>query len=230
MDAQTIAIYTLVLILSCNFLGLIVSFLPFTSTAIYNHRIQKKHITVQTFIKRMPLITLNIALLAGLSVVGLYYLFPLFDATSQMVVTTILFQLFIIFVLDDLFFYFFHRWMHRNKYILKTIHSIHHRATAPFALDYLYVHPLEWMIGYIGPFIGIILIGLVSGINYWAFFAYILIRNLHEIDIHSGFPSLFSKYIPLWGESEHHDMHHEKLLGNYASTFVIWDKIFKTKI
>ena len=32
------------------------------------------------------------------------------------------------------------------------------------------------------------------------------------------------------GESEHHDLHHEKLNGNYATTFTIWDTLFNTKI
>ena len=45
--------------------------------------------------------------------------------------------------------------MHENKFLLRKVHSIHHRAFSPLALEYLYVHPFEWMMGYIGPFNGI---------------------------------------------------------------------------
>ena len=37
-------------------------------------------------------------------------------------------------------------------------------------------------------------------------------------------------FVLFWGESEHHDLHHEKLNDNYAATFTIWDSIFKTKL
>ena len=55
-----------------------------------------------------------------------------------------------------------------------------------------------------------------------------VVRNIHELEIHSGFKSSFSRWIPFWGENEHHDMHHAKLNGNYSSTFTLWDKIFGT--
>ena len=84
--------------------------------------------------------------------------------------------------------------------------------------------------GYIGPFIAVFLISIFSPINILAFWLYQLIRNIHELDVHSGYKSFFSKWIPFWGESEHHDLHHKKLNGNYATTFTIWDRLFKTKI
>ena len=113
--------------------------------------------------------------------------------------------------------------MHTNKYILNKIHRIHHRAITPVALEYIYVHPLEWIMGYVGPFLAIFLIILFSPVNIIAFWLYQLIRNIHELDVHSGFKSVFSKWIPFWGECEHHDLHHKKLNGNYATTFTIWD-------
>ena len=35
--------------------------------------------------------------------------------------------------------------------------------------------------------------------------------------------------IPFYGDNEHHDLHHAKRDGNYASTFILWDKIMGTK-
>ena len=51
----------------------------------------------------------------------------------------------------------------------KTIHRIHHKAITPVALEYIYVHPLEWLMGYIGPFIAIYLISLFCPVSILAF-------------------------------------------------------------
>ena len=118
--------------------------------------------------------------------------------------------------------------MHENKFIYKKIHKIHHRANTPIPIDYIYVHPFEWMSGFIGPYIGMVAMG---GISIYSFWIYLVIRNFHEIHIHSGIQtSLLSKIIPFYGTNEHHDIHHAKRDGNYSSTFVLWDKLLKTKI
>ncbi|MBL4704234.1 MAG: sterol desaturase family protein [Flavobacteriales bacterium] len=230
MIASELVIYTLILLLSFNVLGLVVSFLPFLFKSLHKYRIQNKRPDAQVFYKRLPLIGINVVSLALISSLGLYGLFPLFDASMKFDVLTILWQVMVVLLIDDLWFYFLHRWMHRNKKMLKMVHSIHHRAFSPLALEYIYVHPAEWLLGYIGPFVGMMLVASISPISIWGFWIYQAIRNLHEIDVHSGFRSLFSQWIPFWGENEHHDLHHEKLDGNYATTFTHWDYIFKTKM
>ena len=80
----------------------------------------------------------------------------------------------------------------------------------------------------IGPFLAIF---LLNGVYIYSFWMVLLIRNLHELDIHSGLRSSYlTKYFPFSGTNEHHDMHHACLDGNYASAFSFWDKIFKTSI
>ena len=138
-----------------------------------------------------------------------------------------LFEVLFVLTIDDIFFYVLHRMMHENKYIYRKIHKIHHRANAPIPIDYIYVHPLEWSSGMIGPFIGMLLIG---GISIYSFWIYLIVRNLHEIHIHSGIKTSWFKFlIPFYGDNEHHDLHHAKRDGNYASTFILWDKIMGTK-
>ena len=230
MDQLTFIFFTILIIVSCNIFGFLLSISSIHLKFLAKYRIQKRQIKASTFYNRLPLIFLNITLLIIVSSVGLYYMFPLFDSVIDINIKTILIQLFFILVVDDLYFYFLHFWMHKNKYILDKIHRTHHKAITPFALEYIYVHPLEWMLGYIGPFIAIFIISIFFPVNILAFWAYQLIRNLHELDVHSGFKSVVSKWIPFWGESEHHDLHHEKLNGNYATTFTIWDNLFNTKI
>ena len=112
--------------------------------------------------------------------------------------------------------------------MLRHVHSIHHRATTPFPLEYLYAHPLEWMLGMIGVGIGFALILIVMPINVYAIWIFGLLRNLHEIHIHSDLELPFFSNVPFLSKTKHHDDHHSKLAGNYASTFNWMDRIFKT--
>ncbi|MDG2370159.1 MAG: sterol desaturase family protein [Flavobacteriales bacterium] len=230
MIALEFVVYTLLILLSCNVIGFILSILPIYFKKLLKYRIQDKEIDRKVFFSRLPLIFFNILSLSLISSIGLYFIYPIFESNLNFSPLVILIQLAFILIIDDFFFYFLHRWMHNNKYILKTVHSIHHKAFSPLALEYLYVHPFEWMMGYIGPFIGIGVIGLISPVSCWAFWIYMLVRNIHELEIHSGFKTKFSQWIPFWGVNEHHDLHHAKLNGNYASTFTFWDKVFKTKM
>ena len=226
--------YTVLIIISCNVFGLLLSIASIHLKFLHKYRIQKRKIKASTFYSRLPLILFNIISLILISSVGLYFMYPyIFEQDISINIgnfLVILIQLFVILIIDDLYFYFLHAWMHNNKYVLNKIHRVHHKSISPFALEYIYVHPLEWMMGYVGPFFAIFIISLFSDVSILAFWTYQLVRNIHELDVHSGFKSLFAKWIPFWGESEHHDMHHEKLNGNYATTFTIWDLIFKTKI
>jgi len=99
-------------------------------------------------------------------------------------------------------------------------------------MEYIYAHPLEWMGGAIGSFLGILLIFLYSGeVSAWAFWIFSVIRNLHEVDIHSGIKSKISDRIPLYGSTEHHDMHHLKATkGNYGSMLKFWDLVLGTTV
>ena len=228
--------YTILIIVSCNVIGLIFTLVSIHVTALNRFKIQKRRIKPITFYKRLPLIIFNISLLILISYVGLYFFYDygfflegesLNKSSTFPIITA---QLFLILVIDDLYFYFLHAMMHKNKFILKKIHYLHHRSIAPVALEYIYVHPLEWMSGYLGPFIGILIISLFGPVSIFSFWLYQIIRNIHELDVHSGFKSKFSKWIPFWGETEHHDKHHESLNGNYATTFTFWDEVFGTKI
>tara|TARA_Y100000589_G_scaffold43986_1_gene37047 strand:+ start:6354 stop:7052 length:699 start_codon:yes stop_codon:yes gene_type:complete len=231
MDKIHIIFYTVLIILTCNLVGFIFSLATIHLKFLEKFKIQKRKIKPITFYKRLPLILFNIFLLIIISCVGLYYFLDLINY-SVLIDDSILIivQLFVIFVIDDFYFYFLHLLMHKNKYILKKVHSIHHRAITPVALEYIYVHPLEWLSGYIGPFLGMLILSFFNPVNIYAFWLYQIIRNIHELDVHSGFKSKISKWIPFWGESEHHDKHHEVLNGNYATTFTFWDDFFNTKI
>ena len=223
----TTLIITLSILIVINLLGIFYSYLITIKGFLNPIKLQSRSYKANILKKRLPLILFNLLTLILVTGIGLYFFadYIISDFISlEWIIVEVLFVLFI----DDFYFYFFHRFMHENKYIYRKIHSIHHRATTPFPSEYLYTHPLEWMGGMPGPFIGILLLG---GVSIYSFWLLLIIRNLHELDIHSGLKSNpLIKYFPFAGTNEHHDLHHSIFDGNYASSFVLLDKVFKTDI
>ncbi len=221
---------TILLLVVINSFGYLYSYLIVTGRIGSNNQIQpKSNRDKKYFDKHKSLFLINVLILMFFVFLGFYFFEDfIIDQTSSFSFFNLFFHLLVILIFDDTFFYFLHRFMHENKYVYYKIHKIHHEANSPIPIDYIYVHPLEWMSGFIGPFIGILILG---GVNIYTFWLYLIIRNLHELDIHSGIKSSFlNKTIPFAGTNEHHDKHHALRNGNYSSTFTFWDIIFKTKI
>lgn len=227
MTREIAAIITVILFITTNSIGLIYSLLVLKTKLFAKYRIQSKAYKTGIFSERMPLYLFNFSTLLIFGGVGTYFLYDFFEVSSFSLFV-ILFQVIFAFIIDDLYFYFMHRWMHENKFILRKIHSIHHRATTPFPLEYLYGHPLEWIMGMFGVVLGFGLIYLVMPINIYAFWIFAALRNLHEIHIHSDLKLPIISKFPFISETRHHDDHHAKLTGNYSSTFTWMDRIFKS--
>ena len=195
-------------------------------------QIQDRTISRGQFRERLPLIALNLSVLVTLTACGLWLLGDLFVWEGQSALR-VCWQIAAIALVDDFFFYCFHRALHENKWLYKHIHKIHHKSYTPLPIEYIYVHPLEWMGGALGVLFGVGLVLLLDdrGVTPLAFMIYSILRNLHELDIHSGFRSRwFPKWLPFLGCTEHHDLHHAKPhSGNYGSTFLLWDTLFKTR-
>ena len=217
---------TIILLVLINFYGFLYSLLITKYKSYQLSKIQSKIIDYDILKKRLPLILFNVFILILFNYIGIKYFSHVFLKGYNSILICFLEILFVL-IVDDFFFYILHRGMHENKYIYKTIHKIHHRANVPIPFEYIYVHPLEWMSGMIGPFLGMIFIG---GISFESYCIYLIIRNVHEIHIHSGIKtSLVLSKLPFYGNNEHHDLHHAERDGNYASTFTLWDYLFNTK-
>ena len=215
------------LLIGINIYGVFYSFLITKHLFLNNKKIQSKNIDFNTLLSRLPMVSFNVAILILFNIMGLYFFEDYFIREFRSI-PWLMFEVLFVLLIDDFYFYFLHRGMHENKYIYKTIHKIHHRANVPIPIEYIYVHPLEWMSGIPGPFLGMVFIG---GISFESYLFYLVIRNLHEIHIHSGIKtSILHRIIPFYGANEHHDTHHAVRDGNYASTFIFWDMLFKTKL
>ena len=121
-------------------------------------------------------------------------------------------------LLQDVFFYINHYIMHKNKFLYKHVHSIHHEYRESIAITTHYVHFVEHLIGNLFPvFIGaIILLPHPFVVMFW-----ILLIVMNALHNHSGFAFPYLSY------SVHHDWHHFYFNSSYSSIGLM-DKIFKT--
>ena len=193
--------------------------------------LQGPHRKFGKFKQRLPLIVTNLTLLFVGPGLVLPYLSDHFVTTMPSGFDILAAPL-IILIFDDTLFYFWHRFLHQNKWMYRKIHRLHHKAFAPLPLDYIYAHPIEWMVGALGPIFGMVFISYAFGeLSAWSFGIFTLVRQLHEINIHSGTRSVVLNHIPEISSTDSHDMHHLRPnAGNYGSIFEHWDYIFSTKV
>ncbi|MEC8424412.1 MAG: sterol desaturase family protein, partial [Myxococcota bacterium] len=151
---MTVALVTLCVLLGFNLLGLLVS-IPLDQKGVPDtfsgQTVKRKPGTLRP---RLPLILFNLCLLLGSAFPPLYFFSDLFTLALPPPWMFALQFLLLIFV-DDLWFYGVHRVIHENRFLYRHIHKKHHEAYAPVPIEYLYVHPLEWMAGGIGPALAI---------------------------------------------------------------------------
>lgn len=221
---------TLGMFFGLNLLGLLASYAVILIQP-RSMKIQPRQPALQALNRRLPLIALNVAIICVATAGGIYLFRDQF-VFERPVWWALLLQVVYLSAVDDLFFYPIHRQLHENPLLYRRVHKIHHRAHTPVPSEYLYVHPLEWMLGATGVVAGFVSLAWFSGgLNVWPFLIYSGLRQLHELQIHSGMRSTLGKYIPLWGTTEHHDLHHAKpTLGNYASTYTLWDQLLGTRV
>lgn len=134
-------------------------------------------------------------------------------------------QIVLFFAMEDFIFYFGHRALH-TPWLYKNVHSIHHEHSAPFGIAAEYAHPAEVM------FLGLatILPPMLVGPHLLTLFAYLALRCMQTVECHSGYDLPFSpnKWLPLYGGARFHDHHHRIHSGNYSSTFIWVDYLFRT--
>ena len=144
---------------------------------------------------------------------------------------TMTYQIAIFFVLEDTWHYWSHRALHTPR-LYKMIHKIHHQYSAPFGLAAEYASPIEvMMLGFGTVGCPILWCALTGELHILTMYVWIVLRLFQAIDAHSGyeFPWSLHHFLPFWAGADHHDVHHEKFIGNYSSSFRWWDVICGTE-
>jgi len=140
-------------------------------------------------------------------------------------------QISIFFVLEDAWHYWSHRALHWGP-LYRNIHKIHHQYSAPFGMAAEYASPIEVAILGFGTVSSPILLCAITGdLHILTMYCWIVLRLFQAIDAHSGyeFPWSLHHFFPVWAGAEHHDVHHERFIGNYASSFRWWDYVMDTE-
>jgi sterol desaturase/sphingolipid hydroxylase (fatty acid hydroxylase superfamily) len=135
---------------------------------------------------------------------------------------------FIMFIVDDTWFYWCHRLLHHPK-IFRYVHLEHHKSVDvnPFtSMSFHFIEPLLlslWIIpiAYVYP----IYAPVLMLVQVWGL--------LDNIKAHLGFELYPAKLNKSWfrflTSSTHHNMHHSKFDGNYGVHFRFWDKLLGTE-
>lgn len=146
--------------------------------------------------------------------------------------TKMILQVVVFFIIEDAWHYWTHRALHASPFLYRTIHKTHHRYATPFGLTALYASPFEVMILGAGTIGAPLVWAAVTGdLHIITMYVWITARLLQAVDAHSGydFPWSLHRFLPVWAGAEHHDVHHEKFVGNYASSFRWWDYLMGTE-
>ncbi|WP_395395956.1 sterol desaturase family protein (plasmid) [Novosphingobium sp. BL-8A] len=132
------------------------------------------------------------------------------------------------FCLFDTYFYWLHRWMHKEPYYT-WIHKIHHKSTSPNLLTTISVSPLESIIngGFVPLFLSVFTVhpqtmALIAPTN--------IIMGLY---VHSGY-----EFLPRWWNrswatkwfitTTFHDQHHKYFNYNFGGYTQVWDYLCGT--
>ncbi|KAJ0988556.1 hypothetical protein J5N97_006912 [Dioscorea zingiberensis] len=138
-------------------------------------------------------------------------------------------QFFIGMLVVDTWQYFWHRYMHLNKFLYRHIHSWHHRIIVPYSFGAQYNHPIE---GLLLDTIGGALAFLISGMTPRTSIFFFSFAAIKGIDDHCGLwlpGNIFHLFF--WNNTAYHDVHHQLYGNKYNFSqpfFITWDKILGT--
>lgn len=204
--------------------------LPWTMLAwidppkLRKYKIQQKPFAVKKyFLPSLARIFIN----AGILFLLLILVWPLLrhapiHTDSLPSVYVILLQFIVFIFLDDFIYYWAHRYMHENKWLLKHVHSVHHRIRNTCAINGNYFHWFEFVltatIALIPP--------MLVGAHLYVVWAWIIFRQLEAADGHCGYdiPWNPAHWLPVYEGPVYHDFHHRRFQGNYAGFLPYLDK------
>lgn len=110
-----------------------------------------------------------------------------------------------------------HYILHKNKWLYRNVHAVHHRLWIPHPIGSIYAHPIEHILGNLLP-VGLAI--MLTGAQWWT--TYLLILQVSYETV-KGHTRLISNK-----ESSNHNLHHTKLTCNYDNSPYIFDKIMGT--
>lgn len=137
------------------------------------------------------------------------------------------------FFLFDTWFYWLHRWMHKEP-MYKLIHKLHHKSTSPNLLTTFSVNPLESLVNggflYVFTFVATVVGVPIHQSTMPLLAATTILMGLH---VHLGYEFLPRWWNKTWATkwfitATFHDQHHKYFNYNYGGFTTIWDYLCGT--
>ena len=139
------------------------------------------------------------------------------------------FSLLIALFIQETYYYWLHRWMHRPK-VFRLVHKIHHDSIVTSAWTAFSFNPLESILqAFMVPFI-ILLLPMHVSIVFLMLIIMTVSATINHLDVEI-YPKGFEKHwLGRWLiGATHHSQHHAKFLVNYGLYFTFWDKWMNTE-
>jgi len=199
--------------------------------SLRKYKIQQKPFEFKQFFwPSIIRIIINNIILVGLLIVA----WPLMKQTGvhaqEVPVWYVIIAQLLFFVLfDDFLYYWMHRYFHENKWLLKHVHSVHHRIRNTCGINGNYMHWFEY-----AATAALMLLGpIIVGAHIYVVWIWVIIRQFEGADGHIGYdiPWNPAHLFPIYKGPVYHDFHHAKFKGNYAGFLPYLDEYFgKTHI
>jgi len=169
-------------------------------------------------LQAMPLVVLNFVIGTAATSAALFGFLPdnAFDWHALPGTGRLARDIVVWLLVEEVMFFYVHRWLHENKTMYAAVHKLHHTWTAPVSLVAIYCHPLEHVVSNVAPLIA----GpLLCGSHVAAVSVYIFLGLVHTTAVHSGY----------WicDDNGMHDEHHAKFTVNYGVTGLM-DSLYGT--
>lgn len=114
--------------------------------------------------------------------------------------------------------------MHKNKWLYKHVHSVHHQVYTPYAFSALYNHPFE---GFIMDTIGGAIPALILDMHPWCCAVFYSVATLKTVDDHCGYVLPYDPFQLLFqNNTKYHNIHHsgKGQIFNFSQPFfTFWD-------
>jgi len=131
----------------------------------------------------------------------------------------------LVLLLQDTYFYFTHRYLHKPK-LFKLFHRGHHRSIQPTPWTSFAFDPPEALL----QALFLVVIVCIVPLHYLVFMMILLTMTIWSIVNHLGFelfqnPLKFNWFIG----AKHHLIHHQKYNMHYGLYFTFWDRLLGTQ-